>query len=56
MAVLTEINGSQVNIILEATYQLCQEKRIHLRKTNPRTKYEVRSSKEAVKVKPILKP
>jgi hypothetical protein len=55
MPVLTEINGVQVVVIFEAPYQLCQQKAAHLKKTNPRTKYEVRSSKEAVKNKPILK-
>jgi hypothetical protein len=56
MAVLTEINSNQVKVIFEGTFQLCEEKRRYLRKTNPRTRYEVRSSKEAVKAKPILKP
>ncbi len=55
MPVLTEINGNKVDIVFKGTYHLCQLERDKRKKTNPRTKYEVRSSEEAVKHKPILK-
>lgn len=55
MPVVTQIIGSNVSVIFEGTYNLCQLERSKKRKDFPRLKFEVRSSREAVKSKPILK-
>jgi hypothetical protein len=56
MPLLTEIHGTKVEIVFKGTYELCQREKSKRSKTNPRSKYEIRSSEEAIKNKPILKP
>jgi hypothetical protein len=56
MPIVTQVLGGSVTEVFTGTYQLCQQKAAHLKKTHPKVKFEVRSSKEAIKAKPILKP
>jgi len=56
MPIVTQIIGSQVTEVFTGSYELCTKEAAKLRRTHPRVKFEVRSSKEAIKHKPILKP
>lgn len=56
MPIVTEILGNKVTPVFEGTYQLCQQEAKKKRKEHPRLRYEIRSSLEAIKHRPILKP
>ena len=54
MPIVTEIIGSKATPVFSGTYQLCQQYAAKKRKEHPQVKYEVRSSLDAIKHKPIL--